>query len=665
MKKIVVAAFFVCSWLMAADLIVAQEKDNRTLLAVADENVPVSEFLRVYTKNSLDTLRMDEKSLRDYMELYINFRLKVKEAETLGMDTVTSFRDELAGYRKQLAEQYFENEEMIDILAKEAWERGNEDIRASHILVKVGQYALPEDTLAAWNSIMKAHERLVNGEAFENVARDVSEDPYINDRVDPRSGKTVRGNKGDIGYFTVFDMIYPFETAAYKTKTGYFSKPVRTKYGYHIVKVTDRIPSYGEVQLAHLYLKIPDSATHDDSLAVKMKIDSLYNRITGGEKFEDMVKEYSQDPGSSSKGGLLPKLRINRLVPEFVEALKKLPDTGRVTEPLLTNFGWHILKYISKTEQKPFEELQGELKRTIQKDARAEKSRQSVISGIKNDYGINIHQNVLSSFYPLVDSSVYNWKWEIPEGFGGEKTVFEIGDAEHSLNEFAAFFKNNQKIGKDETIIEFVNKTFEQFVNDRCIAYEDTKLEDKYPDFKALVKEYRDGILLFDLTEKNVWSKAVKDTTGLKKYFSDNYGKYTWGERLNASVFSCTEPDYAEQVKGLASKGLSDEEIISAINGDSLDVVQVKSKLYSRNENDIIDGIKWEKGITETIENNGRYLVVVVHGKIAPGPKSFDEARGFITADYQTFLEEKWIQELRNKYPVKVNEEVFSSIIIQ
>lgn len=663
MNRIVAVILAVVAFAATSSSINAQEKDDRILLTVADEDIPVSEFLRVYTKNSLDSVKMDEKSLRDYLELYINFKLKVKEAESLGMDTITSFKEELAGYRKQLAEQYFENENMIDDLVKEAWERKNEDVRASHILVRVGQYALPEDTVAAYEKIMKAYERLKKGEDFVKVAMDVSEDPYINDRVDPRTGKTVKGNKGDIGYFSAFDMIYPFETAAYNTKVGEFSKPVRTKYGYHIVMVTDRIPSFGEVQLAHLYLKIPDSATSEDSLAVKMRIDSLYNRIRNGEKYEDLVKEYSEDPGSSNKDGLLPKLRINRLVPEFVEALKKLSDTGQVAEPLLTSFGWHILKYVSKTEQKPFEESKGELKRTIEKDARAEMSKQSVINEIKHDYGFKVHQNVLSTFYPLVDSAVYDWKWEIPEGFKGEKTVFEIGDAKHSLSEFATYFKEHQRIGKDEKIVEFVNKTFEQFMNDRCIAYEDTKLEEKYPDFKALVKEYRDGILLFDLTEKNVWSKAVKDTTGLKKFFNDNYGKYTWGERLNASVFSCTDLATAELVRDLSVKGLNDDEVQAEVNSDSLTVVQVKNKLYSRNENEIIDGIKWEKGVTQPMESNGKYLVVVVHGKVAPGPKSFDEARGFITADYQTYLEEMWIMELRKKYPVTVHEDVFSSIV--
>lgn len=641
----------------------AQENDDRVLLTVAGEDVTVSEFMRVYTKNNLDETPMDRESLEEYLELYINFKLKVKEAEALGMDTVKVFIDELAGYRKQLAEPYFENEEIIEELVKEAYERKKEDIRASHILVRVGPYAMPEDTLKAWEKIMEAYNRIMEGEDFVDVAVDVSEDPYIKDRPDPRSGGVIKGNKGELGYFTVFDMIYPFETVAYNTEVGEVSKPVRTKHGYHLIKVTDRIPAMGEVQVAHLFIKHPDSATAGDSLAIRLKVDSLYQRIQEGEKFEELVKEYSDDKASASRGGMLPKLRINRLVPEFVIAIRNLSDTGQVAEPVLTNYGWHIVKLHEMSGIEPFDEVENEIRKTVEKDVRAEQSREVVLSRIRQAYGFEQNTAALEDFYPVVDSSLYDWKWKLPEDFDNDRVVCKVGEREYTLNDFAEYFGDNQKIGRDENMREYINKTLDDFCDQCCIKYEDMHLEEKYPEFRALVREYRDGILLFELTEEKVWSRAVEDTTGLRDYYDRNKEKYMWGERIDASVFSVSDPEYVDMTLNLIKKGLTDEEILEQINQDTLQVLQVKRRKFSKNENDLIDNIKWEKGISDVIDDGGSKKIVVVHEKLEPMPKTFQEARGFITADYQTYLEDRWIEELRDKYSFTVHEDVLSSII--
>ena len=637
-------------------------QDKRTLVTIAGDSISIDDFLRVYKKNNVKDDTIDKKSIEEYLQLFINFKLKVKEAEALGMDTAAAFVKELEGYREQLAEPYFVDESIIDKLMKEAYERSKEDLRASHILIRVGPNAVPEDTLTAYNKIMDAKARIENGELFAKVARDISEDASARDRKSQRNGQVIPGNSGDLGYFTVFDMVYPFETGAYTTKKGEISDPVRTSYGYHIIYVTDRIPALGEMQVAHLFLKMPQNATHDDSVYVEKRIDSLYQKIRNGEKFEDLVRKYSEDKGSAPSGGVLPKFNVNRMVPEFIEAISQLQDSGSISKPIQTMYGWHIIKLISKTGVKSFEDSEKELSKKVKKDQRSKLSTEVIISRIKKEYGYKENEKGISKMYPLVDSSIYQGKWSVPDKKNMGFVVFTLGEQVYSQSDFANYIVEHQTIGKGEKIDEFVNRIFKDYVNERCKQYENSRLEEKYPEFKAIVGEYRDGILLFDLTDEKVWSKAVKDTSGLKNYYNEHKEDFIWGKRLDASIYTINDTAYVNAIRDLADKGLSDEDILSQYSQDSLNVLTVIHKKFSEGDNDIIDKIKWKKGITSNMNQNGKTVFVVVHSKIAPEPKTFNEAKGLITAAYQDYLEKEWIKKLRGKYPVVINEESLKSI---
>lgn len=637
-------------------------QDNRTLVTIAGDNISVDDFMRVYKKNNVKDDTIDKKSIEEYLQLFINFKLKVKEAESLGMDTAAAFVKELEGYREQLAEPYFVDESIIEKLLQEAYERSKEDIRASHILIRVGPNAMPEDTLEAYSKILEAKARIERGEPFADVAKDVSEDPSARE-MKMRNGQVRPGNGGDLGYFTVFDMVYPFETGAYNTQKGEVSDPVRTDYGYHLIYVTDRIPALGEMQVAHLFLKMPQDATHDDSVYVEKRIDSLYQRILNGEKFEDLVKEYSDDKGSAPSGGVLPKFKVNRMVPEFIEAIALLPDSGSISKPVLTMYGWHIIKLISKTGIKSFDDSKKELEKKIKKDQRSQLSTEIIIERIKNEYGYKENKEGVEKMYPLVDSSIYQGKWSVPEKENMGFIVFTLGDQTYSQMEFANYIAEHQTIGKGEKIDEFVNRVFKDFVNEKCKQYENGKLESKYPDFKAIVEEYRDGILLFDLTDEMVWSKAVKDTSGLKKYYNEHKGDFMWGKRVDASIYTVSDTAYVNEIRNLVEKGLSEDSLLNRFGNDSIKVLTVTHKKFSEGDNDIIDKIKWKKGISKNMNQNGKTVFVVVHSKLAPEPKSFNEAKGLITAAYQDYLEKEWIKQLREKYPVVINEEVLKSIV--
>ncbi|MCD4747565.1 MAG: peptidylprolyl isomerase [Bacteroidales bacterium] len=660
-KKIFVKTLLTLFGVMLIFNINAQNDNDQILITIADEEITVGEFMNVFQKNNVKGEVIDKKSLEEYLDLYINFKLKVKEAEDIGLDTVSAFIEELSGYRKQLAEPYFINDEMNEQLLLESYERKKYDIRASHILIKIDAYALPEDTLVAYNKIIEIREKILGGESFEKLAKEASEDPSARDMEATEKRPFIRGNCGDLGYFTVFDMVYPFEDCAYKTEIGEISMPIRTDFGYHIIKVTDKKPAIGKAQIAHLYIMMPKDANAEDSLKTKAKIDSIYQKIQDGENFEELVIENSDDKGSANRGGVLPKFNVNRMVPEIIVAISSI-DTGDISKPVLTSYGWHIVKLLEVSGIKPYNEAKNDLKKKLAKDKRSQKSKKAIISDIKNEYGFKENKKALQDFYKVIDSTIYEGKWELEKAKDLNDFLFSLDNKEYSQQDFAQYIVSNQYITKDEEIRVFTIKMYNNFVGKSCIDYEDTKLEEKHPDFKALMKEYRDGILLFELTDQKVWSKAVKDTLGLKNYYNDNKNNYMWGERLKASIFTFNEPEYTDIARKLIKEGKSDEEILFEINQDSLNILTIKHDKFSKNDNDIIDAIKWEKGISDNIDSNESVVFVVVHKKLKPEPKTLYEAKGIITADYQAYLEKDWIKSLKMKYPFIVNMEVFSTI---
>ncbi|HNZ43448.1 MAG TPA: peptidylprolyl isomerase [Bacteroidales bacterium] len=656
---ILVLSVFFCGMVNA-------QVNDEVLLTVAGEKITKTEFLNVYKKNNIKGDLMDKKSLDEYLNLYINFKLKVKESEELKLDTFTSFKNELAGYRKQLAQPYLTDKQVDDDLLKEAYDRLQWDIRASHILIKVNKDATPEDTLAAYKKVLKIRERLLKGEDFATVAKETSDDPSARDREEPDSKSIFKGNGGDLGYFSVLDMIYPFENGAYNTKVGQVSLPVRTDYGYHLIKVVNRKPAMGRAVVAHIFIEVPKDAKPENLATYKSKIDEAYAKLKGGETFENVVKEYSDDKGSAAKGGVLQGFGVNRMVPEFIEAVAKL-NLNEYSEPVQTVYGWHIIKLIERTPVKSFDEEKTQLKARIIKDSRANKSKESVINRIMGEYGFKELPGVVNDFYAVVDSTIYEGKWEPAKAASLTKPMFTIGEKTITQQDFAKFLGTKQGRRIKMKITDFVNSRYDDFIDESCLQYEDSKLEQKYPEFKALMKEYRDGIMLFELTDKKVWSKAIQDTTGLTAFHENNKSKYMWDERLDASIFTCNNQATAKSarklVKNYINGKMTEMDIYKKINIDTVPTLKIEHKKYSRKDNPVIDQIKWEKGVTEDISKDDKVIFVVVHNLVAPEPKLLKEAKGLITADYQNYLEEEWIKQLRSKYPYVVNQGVFDSLL--
>ncbi len=633
----------------AAPPVVTQAVDP-VLLNVAGTNVTRSEFERVYYKNNNQENSNDEKSIREYLNLYVNYKLKVKEAEALKMDTSAAFRDELTGYRKQLAQPYLTDKDVNDVLIKEAYDRLQKDVKASHILIKLSPDALPKDTLAAFNRISKIRERILKGADFAKTARDSSEDP------------SAKENNGDLGYFTGLQMVYPFETAAYTTKPGQISMPVRTRFGYHIIKVEDIRSAVGEIHTAHIMVRT--AATDADSLKAeaKRKIEEIYAKYKAGSKFEDLASQYSDDKGSATNGGALPWFGTGKMVPEFEKTAFALAKDGDVSEPVQTAYGWHIIKRLEKRAMPSFDDKKNELKTQIMRDSRSEMGKSTLIEKVKKEYNFKEFPKTKDDFIKTLDSSLAIGSYNDSTALKMTKPLFSLNNVNYTQFDFAAYLAKHQTKRSGTTSQAIAYSQYDQFVNDACIALEETQLEAKYPEFKALMEEYRDGILLFDLTDKMVWSKAVKDTTGLENFYASNKNNYMWGERASATIYTCNSAAIASNARKMIKKNKSDSEIAAQLNKDSSLNINIKEGKFSKGDNEVIDAIAWKAGLSPDITKNNQVTFVNVKNILAAQPKQLDEAKGLITADYQNYLEKSWIETLRAKYTYSVDENVLRTL---
>lgn len=638
--------------------------ERKVLMTIGTEDVTVGEFMSVYMKNNVYTDVIDKKSLEEYLDLYIKFKLKVVEAENLRMDTSKSFINELAGYREQLAKPYFNDEAVSDALLKEAYNRRLKDVRASHILIMLDKNASPADTLEAWNKIMQIRKRILNGEDFAVVAAEVSEDPSARDREAIPNQQPFRpGNKGDLGYFSVFDMVYPFENGAYNTPVGELSMPIRSDFGYHLIKVTDRSDAVGVVEAAHIYVALQPGADEEEIKEKKEKIDNIYQKIQEGMSFEEAARQYSEDRATAANRGVLNKFAVNRIVPEFIETVKKI-EPGEVAPPVKTMYGFHIIKLIDLEKPGTFEQEERNLRERLNRDVRAHKSEQAVINKIKKDAKFRQYDKNLNAFIDSVDSTLTLGKFDATAYLSNNNRLFRLGKQYYTDADFARFAQSNQSRQENIKPQAYARQLYENFVNESAIEYEDALLEEKHPEFDMLMKEYRDGILLFDLMDNMVWSKAVRDTTGLQEFHTANRDKYMWDNRVSASIYSVPHTEDVEKVRQLINKIDDDKVLREAIDADSIGGVRIQAGKFERGDNNYIDMIEWKEGIAGPLSSEvDRFMVFVrIREILPPMPKALNEARGLITSDYQNYLEKKWMEELHAKYPVVVNQKVLDQV---
>ncbi|HPJ44502.1 MAG TPA: peptidylprolyl isomerase [Tenuifilaceae bacterium] len=631
----------------------AQNTKEEVLLTIGDEKVTSQEFERIYLKNNQMVSEADKKSLSEYLNLFINYKLKVVEAISQGLDKKSSFTQELDGYRKQLVQPYLNDPEMEKKLIEEAYQRMRYEVSASHILISVPEKSTPEDTVALYNKVMNIRERILKGEPFEVVARATSDDP------------SVKRNNGFLGYFSVFQMVYPFENAAYRTPVGEISMPVRTRYGYHIVKVHDKRPARGQIKVAHIMVAIPQNTAPEKEAEAKKKFDMVYKQVLNNEDFANLARQFSDDPGSAKNGGELPWFGAGRMVPEFEQAAFALDKNGQVSEPLRTGFGWHVIKRIDKKDVGTYEEMLPEIKNKITRDNRMLLSRRSFIEQLKLKNGFSQDTNVIKTMVEMLDSSLYKGAWKIPE-VAMEQQVFTFANQPYSLEMLAKRVENAQKNPTSLPFSLFVERVYNDFVDETILQFEENRLLKENDDFYFLMKEYHDGILLFEITDMNVWGKASSDTVGLQNFYESNILKYSWDKRAHAKMYLSNSEDVAKKAAKLVAskKGakLTDTELSSKFITDSISQLTIEP--YACGIDDaIIKGFEnWDKGISPVAKHENGFRFVKFISVNENEPKPLNDIRGQVIADYQEFLEAEWLNKLKAKHPVVVNQDVFEKM---
>lgn len=627
--------------------------DDPTLITIGKKKVGLSEFKYIYEKNnSKSDDAYTEKSIKEYLELFINFKLKVFEAESLGMDTVKSFQKELAGYQKQLAKPYLTEKSVTEKLIKEAYERKKEEIHASHILVKLREDAAPSDTLAAYNKIQEIRKKALKGEDFGVLAQKNSDDP------------SAKNNKGDLGYFTALKMVYPFENAAYNTPKGQISEPTRTRFGYHIVKVHDRRPYSGKVTIAHIMIEAASGISAEDSLKAKQKIDEIYQGLKKGDDWNQSCQAFSTHQPSKSKNGELKPFSVGELgLPMLEDAAFKLEKSGDISAPVKSPYGWHIVKLIEKKELEPLEDLEPQIRQQVNKLSRSDLNRKALIERLKTEDHFKQSKGTIKKALKLSDTTLTQGKWKYDtENKLNKKTLFSIDGKKYLVKDFFEYVQKGQrpKIGASDQYL--FKKAFEEYQAESLIEYEESHLESKYDAYRLLVKEYRDGILLFELMDNKVWSKAVKDTVGLKEFYNSHTHNYQWKKRVKATIYDVIDEHHKDVLLELLDKNLTQLDIETKINEDNPLNAQVESGIYQLGDKEVLDKVKWEKG-NYTVKHGDRIYYVMVEEVLEAAPKEFKEARGLVISDYQNYLESEWIKTLREKYPVEVNQEELQKII--
>ena len=611
----------------------AQER-NDIIFTVEDQPVYSNEFLKVFNKNRDIVVEENKKSIEEYLELYINYKLKLKQAYDLKYDTVSVYKKELSQYREQLIAPYLKDSKITDDLVKEAYDRTRKEVNASHILVRLQPKAPPADTLKAFQKILEAREKIINGSPFEIIAKEYSQDP------------SAKQNGGNLGYFSAFAMVYPFENAAYSTKVNEVSMPFKTQFGYHLVKVNDFRDSKGEVEVAHIMIK----ENSNDSLYANSKIKEIHAKLMQNEQFELLAKLHSDDRNSSPNGGKLAKFGATKMIKSFADVAFSLKEVNDISTPFKTPYGWHIVKLIKKHPVKDFNSMKDELTQKIEKSKRYKLAGTSVAKRLIGEYDIIKNEEIIQFFIKNDTTSISK---------NLDNSIFSINGIAIKLNELVNYSSNQ------------VNKTnkeaYSEFFEARVLNYYKDNLEKTDPEFAFIMQEYKDGLLLFDLLQNKVWKRAENDTVALTTFFEKNQQNYFWNKRGEVVIASCNRKDKAERVKKYLKEGKPLNEIKELVNeGPTIYVLFTKGIMEESNKK-LPENFTFNKvGVSEIYNNeNMSFVVVKVIKIIPPQPMKLVEAKGKVINDFQEFLDQQWVTELKQQYPVKVNKRVLKRLIKQ
>jgi peptidyl-prolyl cis-trans isomerase SurA len=620
-----------------------QDLNNKILMTVNGTKIQSGEFIRMYNKSREPGKPLDVDS---YLEQFTIFKLKVADAVAEGLDTTKAFKNELNGYRKQLAQSYLTDTKKKEELLLKAYQRTLSEINAWHILVSLPQDPTPNDTLQAWKKAIDIRERIIKGESFEQVARSTSDD------------KSVKVNGGNLGYFTAFQMIMPFEDAAYALKKNEVSQPVRTPYGYHIIKVTDKRPSKGRIHVAHIMKVVPPGADEQTARKAEEDITAIYKSLQTGASFSELAKTRSDHKESASRGGELNWFGAGEMIPEFAEAAFSIRDTGKYTIPVRTLYGWHIIKLLGKRPPGTFEETRSFLESKMNQSYLNSVSKNELVNKLKKEYRFNIEDEAYKWFIRNTDTLIiqglkrYN-RDSMPDG-----KLYSFANQSLTTREFANYIEKRGSMIVTRDSALFIDKSIEERVSEHILTYENSILEKKYPEFRYLMNEFHDGILLFEISGKKVWNRINTDTAGLMKFYEAHKSDYLSKKGIDAKIYNLMSPGKEKSLMAAYNKYSKkpdvDKRLSDKFNKKGNDILVITDSTWYYGTDPEIDKITWEKG-THSFTWKGFPSIINIKRLIDPEPLPFEKVQGDMMTGYQEQLEKDWIKQLKERYTVKID----------
>ena len=629
----------------------AQDFSNKTLLTINGQEVKASDFINVYEKN-LDLVQdPEQKKIDNYLPLFISYKSKLMQAKELGLDTMKVYTDELDGYRKDLAAPYFKDPKEEEKLIKEAWERSKYDLNVSHILLEIKEDASPADTLKKYNKLISIKKEIESGKiSFADAAKKYSEGP---------SSKV----GGELGWMTVFQMVYPFESGAYNTPVGKISKPIRSSFGYHLIKVNDKRESKGKVQIAHIFLRAVPGEKADSIREVnRVLMDTIYAKLQKGEEFASLARRYSDDKRSGMNGGILPVVGSGKLMPEMDKLAFSLKE-GEFSKPFESRFGWHILKVLKKFPIVSYEESKEEIANELSKDNRSKFIKKSVINHLYSKYSIKENNKLFSTVHKNIDTTYLTNSFKKDLSFI-KGNILTIENKKIPVEVYVDYLKNNPVSPRNEFSLKYVlEQKRKDFVDEEVLKYYDENLENEYPKFKDIMTNYREGILIYNLMNNKIWEKSFTDSIGLANYYEAHKLEYMWPERADLVIAKCFNEKAAKKVHKYMRRGKSKEYIEKKINKDAQVGVTFQSGIITAKNEVLPEGFEWKEGVSKIYKiSDTNYVIVDIKKFVEPQIKTLEETKNKARTDYQNYLEEEWKKELKNNYKVDIDKEVLKEV---
>ena len=647
---------FVTVFLLLFSLIKAQS-DDPTIMKINGKEIKKSEFEYIYKKNNEEVL--DKKSLQEYIELFKNFKLKVIDAEAAGLDTTEAFKREFIEYRNQLAKPYLSNLPIDEEMLRKKYERLKEYYDVSNILIPIpfmkdtvirpgSIHVLPSDTVAAYKEAIRIYKRLQKGEDFNKIAGEVSKEE------NPQSTH--------LGWVTSLMTTPALEEVIYSLNPGEINYPVRSSFGYHIFKVNEKIKNPGEIHTAHIMVACPKDADSETLQEAEKKSEDLYERLKNGADFATLAKEESDDKESAASGGELPWVGLGSMIKEFEEAAFALKNTGDISRPFRTASGIHIIKLLDKRDLKPFEEQREEIINRLGKGLAFIDLNKPGIDKLKKESNFQLNDKAYKMLYNAAEKAFPSDSTFIASFEHDSSALFTIRGIDYPINEFINFLKYNFR-SPNSLSTEYLDERLISFESKMLMESEDKNLENKYPEFKNLVNEYRDGILLFEISNNKVWDKAGKDTIGLTNYFEQNKSQYTWDEpHYKGYVVHCKDQKNKKKMMKEIS-GLSPDSaatyLLRNYRVGEVSYVKIERGLYKKGDNPFTDQWVFKSGKAKPWADYPESFVI---GTLLKSPNSYLDVKGKVITDYQNQLEKEWLEELNKKYPVTINQQTVESL---